>query len=143
VLNQMMSDDPPAAPPPRPVLAGGKRKTRVQHVISLALHYPEAAAQLDPPGSLEELTQPGADLLRQVLALARSRPTPTTAQLLEHFRDDPNLKHLERLVAEEPLDGPEAAPQVLSDTLALLAEESRKSRAVAAVLNHKPGPQGV
>src|SRR6185295_1805379 len=135
VLNQMMSDDPPAAPPPRPVLAGGKRKTRVQHVISLALHYPEAAAQLDPPGSLEELTQPGADLLRQVLALARSRPTPTTAQLLEHFRDDPNLKHLERLVAEDPLDGPEAAPQVLSDTLALLAEESRKSRAVAAVLS--------
>src|SRR6185295_11118581 len=106
VLNQMMSDDAPAAPPPRPVLAGGKRKTRVQHVISLALHYPEAAAQVDQLGSLEQLTQPGADLLRQILTLARSHPTPTTAQLLEHFRDDPNLKHLERLVAEEPLDGP-------------------------------------
>jgi len=34
----------PAAPPPRPVLAGGKRKTRVQHVISLALHYRLAPA---------------------------------------------------------------------------------------------------
>ena len=142
VLNQMMSDEVPAAPPPRPVIAGGKRKTRVQHVISLALHYPEAAARLDEPGSLEQLTQPGADLLRQILALARSLPAPSTAQLLEHFRDDPNLKHLEKLVAEEPLDGPEAAQQVLSDTLALLAEESRKSRAVAAVLGHRPEPQG-
>jgi DNA primase len=140
----MMSDDVPAAPPPRPVVAGGKRKTRVQHVISLALHYPEAAAQVEAPGSLEQLTQPGSDLLRRILELARSLPAPTTAQLLEHFRDDPNLKHLEKLVAEEPLDGPEAAPQVLSDTLALLAEESRKSRAAAAVLGHKPGgPTGV
>jgi len=143
VLNQMMSDDAPATPPPRQVIAGGKRKTRVQHVISLALHYPEAAARLDEPGSLEQLTQPGTDLLRRILALARSVPTPTTAQLLEHFRDDPNLKHLEKLVTEEPLDGPEAAQQVLSDTLALLREESRKSRAVAAVLGHKPEPQGV
>jgi len=143
VLNQMMSDDVPVAPPPRPVIAGGKRKTRVQHVISLALHYPEAAARLEEPGSLDQLTQPGADLLRQVLALARSLPAPTTAQLLEHFRDDPNFKHLEKLVAEEPLDGPEAAQKVLSDTLALLVEEARKSRAVAAVLGHKPDPQDV
>ena len=92
VLNQMMSDEAPAAPPPRPVLAGGKRKTRVQHMISLALHYPQAAARLDDPGSLEQLTQPGTDLLRAILALARSLPAPTTAQLLEHFRDDPNFE---------------------------------------------------
>ncbi len=125
------------------MIAGGKRKTRVQHVISLALHYPEAAARLDEPGSLEELTQPGADLLRRILALARSLPAPTSAQLLEHFRDDPNFKHLERLVTDDPLDGPEAAQQVLNDTLTLLREESQKSRAVAAVLGHKPEPQGV
>ena len=72
----------------------------------------------------------------------RRAPSPTTAQLLEHFRDDPNLKHLEKLVAEEPLDGPEAAPQVLSDSLALLAEECRKNRAAAAVLSHRPGQPG-
>jgi hypothetical protein len=62
---------------------------------------------------------------------------------LEHFRDDPNMKHLEKLVAEEPLDGPEAAQQVLNDTLALLAEESRKALATAAILGHKAEPQGV
>jgi hypothetical protein len=114
----------------------------VQHVISLALHYPEAVAQLEELGELEQLTQPGTDLLRRIFTLARGAPSPTTAQLLEHFRDDPNLKHLEKLVAEEPLDGPEAAPQVLRDSLALLAEESRKARAVAAVLGHKPGQPG-
>jgi DNA primase len=143
VLNQMMSDDVPPAPPPRPVVASGKRKTRIQHVIGLALHYPQAAAQIEDPGSLAELTQPGADLLRRVLELARTLPAPNTAQLLEHFRDDPNLKHLERLAAEEPLDGPDAAPRVLHDTLTLLAEESRKTQATAAILGHKSDPHTV
>jgi DNA primase len=139
VLDQMMSDEAPAAPPPRLALAGGRRKTLVQRVISLVLHYPEAAAELREPATLDELTQPGADLLRRVLTLARSLPAPTTAQLLEHFRDDPDVRHLETLVAEEPLDGPEAAAGVLNDALERMAEESRKSRAAEAVRGHKPG----
>jgi DNA primase len=142
VLNQMMSDDAATVVPPRPVAAGGRRKTLVQRAIALILHYPEAATQISEPAALAELTQPGADLLRRVLETARKLPDPTTAQLLEHFRDDPDARHLERLVAEEPLDGAEAAAGVLNDALARMADEARKSRAAEAVLGHKPGARG-
>jgi len=138
VLNQMMSDAPAAAPP-RPSL-GVKRKTLVQHVIALALHYPQAAAQITEPERLEQLTQPGAELLRRILALARSLSQPTTAQLMENLRDDPDYRFVERLLAEEPLDGPEAAPSVLNDALTRMVEEVVKSRAAEAVRAHRPGP---
>jgi DNA primase len=141
VLNQMMSDAPASAPP-RAAPAGGRRKSRVQHVINLVLYYPEAAAQLEGLEALVELNQPGADLLRRVLERARTLPASTPAQLLEHFRDDPDFRYLEKLAAEAPLDDAEAAAGVLNSTLALLTDEARKTRAAEAVLGHKPGPPG-
>jgi DNA primase len=141
VLNQMMSDAPASAPP-RAAPAGGRRKSRVQHVINLVLYYPEAAAQLEGLEALVELNQPGADLLRRVLERARTLPAPTPAQLLEHFRDDPDFRYLDKLAAEAPLDDAEAAAGVLNSTLALLTDEARKTRAAEAVLGHKPGPPG-
>jgi DNA primase len=139
VLNQMMSDAPAAVSPPRPSL-GSKRKTLAQRVIALALHYPQAAAEITHPEQLEQLNQPGAELLRRILALARSLSQPTTAQLMENLRDDPDYRVVERLLAEEPLDGPEAAPGVLNDALARMVEEVVKSRAAEAVRAYRPGP---
>jgi DNA primase len=137
VLDGMMSDAPPAAAPRAPQGAG-KRKTLVQRVISLALHYPEAARDIAHPEQLEALNQPGTPLLRRILTLAASLPAPTTAQLLENLRDDPDLKHLERLVADEPLDGPEAAPGVLNDALERMVQEAAKTKALDALRAHRP-----
>jgi DNA primase len=139
VLNEMMSDAAPATAPAPTPQSGAKRKTLVQHVISLALHYPAAARDIAHPEQLEALNQPGAPLLRRILALAASLPAPTTAQLLENLRDDPDLKHLERLVADEPLDGPEAAPGVLNDALERMAQDAAKTRSLEALRAHRPG----
>lgn len=139
VLNEMMSDIAPAAAPARGPPTGAKRKTLVQRVISLALHYPAAARDIAHPEQLEALNQPGAPLLRRILTLAASLPAPTTAQLLENLRDDPDLKHLEKLVADEPLDGPEAASGVLNDALERMAQEAAKTRALEALRAHRPG----
>jgi DNA primase len=143
LLDRLMADEAaaPPAPPPRP-LPGTKRKTRMQRAITLALHYPRAAAALDSLERLTVLNQPGADLLRRVLETARSLPEVTTASLLEHLRDDPDRKYLERLVVEEPLDDQEAAPQVLNDAVALLVQEAKKSKAAEAVRSHRPGTTG-
>jgi hypothetical protein len=110
----------------------------VQRVISLALHYPEAAKDIAHPEQLEALSQPGTPLLRRILTLAASLPAPTTAQLLENLRDDPDAKHLEKLVADEPLDGPEAAPGVLNDALERMAQEAAKAKALEALRAHRP-----
>jgi DNA primase len=137
LLNEMMSDAAPSQTPPT-VPSGAKRKTLVQRVISLALHYPEAAKDIAHPEQLEALNQPGTPLLRRILTLAASLPAPTTAQLLENLRDDPDAKHLEKLVADEPLDGPEAAPGVLNDALERMAQEAAKAKALDALRAYRP-----
>lgn len=142
VLNEMMSDDAPTTARLRPIQSSVKRKTLVQRVISLVLHYPEAAREIAHAEQLEALNQPGAALLRRILALAASLPRPTTALLMENLRDDPDVRHLERLVADEPLDGPEAAAGVLNDALERMVQEAAKSRALDALRAHKPDAQG-
>jgi DNA primase len=139
VLDQMMSDGP-TAPTPSPAPTGAKgRKTLVQKVINLALHYPEAAAKAAPADTLVVLNQPGADLLRRVLATAQRLPNANTARLLENLREDPDLAYLERIVAEPPLDSEEAALGVLSDALDRMAKEAKKSESLVALRAYKPG----
>jgi DNA primase len=138
VLNEMMSDAVPTTARSPTTPSGAKRKTLVQRVISLALHYPAAARDIAHPEQLGALNQPGAPLLRRILALAASLPAPTTAQLLENLRDDPDLKHLEKLMADEPLDGPEAAAGVLNDALERMAQDAAKTRALEALRAHRP-----
>jgi DNA primase len=140
ILNQMMADEARAPAPLRSPSTAGKRKTLVQKVISLALHYPQAAAQVEGIERLSALKQPGSGLLRRVLETARRLPDVSTAQLLENLRDDPDLKYLERLVVEEPLDGEDAALQVLNGALDRMVEEAMKSQAAEAVRTHRPGP---
>jgi DNA primase len=139
VLDQLMSDEAPA-PAAQRGAPGAKRRTVIQRIVSLVLHYPAAAAALEHPEHLEALNQPGADVLRRVVALARDLPEPNTAMMLENLRDDPDVRHLERLVAEEPLDGPEAAPSVLNGALERLADDARKARATEALLALKTSP---
>jgi DNA primase len=139
VLDQMMSERP-AAPAPSPAHAGGKgRKTLVQKVINLALHYPEAAAKAPAADTLVMLNQPGADLLRRVLATAQRLPNANTARLLENLREDPDLAYLERIVAEPPLDSEEAALGVLADALDRMTKEAKKSETLVALRSYKPG----
>jgi hypothetical protein len=153
-LDRMMTDE--TAPPPtaaqqhshaaasHSAAGGARRKTRAQHAIGLVLHYPRAANELTGLERLDELNQPGAELLRRILAIARSLAQPTTAQILENLRGDPDLKYVERLAAEEPLDSPEDAGRVLNDALNLMVQDAIKSRvgaaAGAAVRAHRPTP---
>jgi DNA primase len=138
VLDQMMSDRPAAtAPTPVPGVKG--RKTVVQRVINLALHYPQAAAKAAPADTLVALNQPGADLLRRVLATAQRLPNANTAQLLENLREDPDIAYLERIVAEPPLDDEDAALNVLGDALERMAKEAKRSETLDALRSYKPG----
>jgi DNA primase len=138
VLDQMMSDRP-AAPAPTPVPGVKGRKTLVQKVINLALHYPEAAAKAVAADTLVALNQPGADLLRRVLATAQRLANANTARLMENLREDPDLAYLERIVAEPPLDNEEAALGVLEDALDRMAKDAKKSETLVALRSYKPG----
>ena len=79
VFEQLMADGAAAAADASRAEAGAiKRKTAVQKVINLALHYPRAAAQVADAELLALLNQPGADLLRRVFAAAVAARTLRT-----------------------------------------------------------------
>jgi DNA primase len=143
VLDSLMSDDQePARAPSRAAHAGGKRKTVVQKVINLALHYPGAAARLADSQRLAALSQPGADLLRRVFAVAIEIGEANTARVLETLRDDPDFQYLERIVAEPPLaiETQEDAEKELAASLEHLADDANRAANVARIISgNKPG----
>jgi DNA primase len=156
VLEQLLGDAPAAARAARGERPGStaaerregvehgprrpapRRKTAVQKVINLLLHYPSAAARVEDVERLQRLNQPGAELLRRVVETARALPTPNTAVLLEHLRDDPDFRFLERIVADEPLDSEAEAGAVLNNALDHMVKDADRARAAAAVRLHQP-----
>jgi DNA primase len=144
VFDHLLEDVPapvvaPAAGAPLPA-GGAKRKTAVQKVINLALHYPRAAARSANAEHLAALQQPGADLLRRVFAAAAKFSDGRMDRLLEFFRDDPDYKHLERIAAEPPLaiETEEAAAAELAAALATLAREAERAASAAKIRSHQP-----
>jgi DNA primase len=145
VFEHLLADAAPtiARPPPAPPPAGGaKRKTVVQKVINLALHYPRAAARIADERRLAALNQPGADLLRRVFAAASDLADGSTARVLETLRDDPDFRHLERIVAEPPLgiDTEDAAAMELKASLEHLAKDAERTADTQRILRgDRPG----
>jgi hypothetical protein len=136
-------EDAPAFVVQRPTqTVGGKRKTVVQKVINLALHYPGAAARTADSERLASLNQPGADLLRRVFAAAAVIADGSTARVLETLRDDPDFQYLERIVAEPPLgiETEDAAASELAASLEHLGEDAKRAADVARIISgNRPG----
>jgi DNA primase len=141
VFEHLLGD---AAPPviEKPVHSvGTKRRTVVQKVINLALHYPRAAAQVADAGQLAVLSQPGSDVLRRVFETAAALGDVNAATLLENLRDDPDFMHLERIGAEPPLgiEDENAALSELKESLQNLARDADKEANVQRIRAHRPG----
>jgi DNA primase len=142
-LFRKLMDDAPAFVVPRPPQPStGKRKTVVQKVINLALHYPGAAARTADAQRLASLNQPGTDLLRRVFAAAAGIADRSTARVLENLRDDPDFQYLERIVAEPPLaiDTEDDAAKELAASLEHLTDDAARAANVARIISgNKPG----
>jgi DNA primase len=142
-LDALMSDTK-LAPRAQPASAAGgvKRKTPVQRIINVALHYPRAAVRASDSKWLPVLSQPGADLLRRIFAAACNIADGSTARVLETFRDDPDFQHLERIVAEPPLgiDDEESAATELTAALEHLGKDAERAADVERILGgQRPG----
>lgn len=76
------------------------RPSVVRRAITLLLHHPEAAKNLN----IEELAgvaRPGVDLLRDLIETVQAEPILTTAGLLERWRNHEEGRHLGKLAAIE------------------------------------------
>lgn len=101
-----------------------------QAVLAL-VHHPTLTQGLEPAHLelLETLQEPGADILRGLVAGLRAEPCQSTAQLLERWRDRPEAERLGQLAAMESLIlSPEAARREFVEALSRMQAEGAKRR---------------
>jgi DNA primase len=107
------------------------RGSLVRQAVRLLLHFPAAAPRLRPGtvAAVEQVEEPGADLLRELLTDLRANPAATTAQVLERWRDRPDGAPLARLAAAEALVAEEAAAErELERALERLTDQAQRQR---------------
>ena len=97
------------------------------------LKYPSIAANIGEVPGFSAITQPGAELLRSLLAAAREQPATTTAHLIEHFRDHPDGQYLPRLAAEEVLDDETHAAVIVQESMERIVAAASRRQAAEAV----------
>jgi DNA primase len=109
----------------RPPLKEGR--SLVRHAITLLLHAPAVALKVAQPRELARAGQSGAELLAELIEFIHTSPGVGAAALVEHWRDHPDGRHLQKLLAQElatPAEGLEAEFLGAIDRLRTQAEKT-------------------
>ena len=124
ITNPEATPAPPRAHKRRP----GSGPSPVRFALGLLLRRPQLAERVASTAGWAETDLPGAALLVQVVETLQATPGITTAGLLERWRDDPEGRHLHRLLErEDPV--PEAGLEAeFDDTVRRLDALAREAR---------------
>lgn len=100
------------------------RGNLLTQAITLVLHHPSAAAAIPELAALDEVDRPGVAVLKELLEQSRMALSPTTATLLERWRERAEYQRLAELAMIDPLvaDGPSAAKELKMAVEKLLEE---------------------
>jgi DNA primase len=126
----------------RPELAGRHRGrisvgrgNLLTQAITLVLHYPAAAAAVTDPEALGKVDRPGVAVLKELLLQASAATRPSTAMLLERWRDRPEYGRLAELAMTDPMVAEaEAAAKELHMAVEKLLEEYGPGRRMDELL---------
>jgi DNA primase len=136
-----VGSEPKPSPPRREPAARHRgrisagRGNLLTQAITLVLHHPTAAAAVKDPQALRRVDKSGVAVLEELLQAAAAAEHPTTALLLERFRDLPQYARLAELAMAEPLvAGAEAAAKELQMAVAKLLEEYGPGRRMDELL---------
>jgi DNA primase len=103
----------PAEPSEPSVRPGGRmsagRGNLLTQAIILVLHHPAAARSIVEPDLLDGIDRPGVEVLKELLQQAAGASSPSTATLLEHWRDRAEHGRLSELAMVDPLVADTAA----------------------------------
>ncbi len=111
------------------------RGTLLSQAIGLVLHHPAAAGAMTDRDRLAAIEAPGVSVLHELLGQAAATDHPTTAMLLERWRDRPEFARLTALAAAPPLVAdPQAAASELATAVEKLAEEFGAGRRMNELL---------
>jgi DNA primase len=100
------------------------RGNLLTQAIILVLHHPAAARAIQDPVLLDAVDKPGVSVLKELLEKAAAASSPSTAMLLEHWRDRAEYGRLSELAMLDPLvaDAPSAAKELQMAVEKLLDE---------------------
>jgi len=110
------------------------RRSMLSQAIGLVLHFPTAARSIDT-ASIARIDHPGIPVLRELIDQARLTQAPSTATLLERWRDRPELPRLEAIAAETPMvSDSQAAARELEMAVRKLAQDLGPGRRMDELL---------
>ena len=117
------SKSPEPARPTRGRISVGRGNLLTQ-AITLVMHHPAAATGVTDMAALEQVDRPGVAVLRELLKQSRTSAAPSTATLLERWRDRPEYDRLAELATLDPLvaDVPSATKELKMAVEKLLDE---------------------
>ena len=119
------------------------RGNLLTQAITLLLHHPAAASAIGDFAALDDVDMPGAPVLSELLAQARAISSPSTAMLLERWRDRAEYGRLATLALQDPLvASPEAAAKELKMAVEKLLEKYGPGRRMDELLK-KAGELGL
>ena len=117
-----------ARPVPRRPAAVQHRTTLIRFMITLLLHQPTLARETTVPYPFGTLTLAGANLLIELLDVARSREDMNTAMLLQHFEQHPQSEALHSLLLAEHVKPGDALRMEFIDGLEQLRLQAVRQR---------------
>lgn len=95
--------------------------------VAALLAHPAIALDMQIPGTLKALDNPGLELLFEIIDAIRQKPDTTAARLREWFQDTPHADTVSKLAAYEFPDESETA--VRQELVGALAQLDNKARA--------------
>jgi DNA primase len=100
------------------------RGNLLTQAITLVLHHPAAAGAIEDPDLLSSIDKAGVSVLKELLEQAATASSPSTAMLLERWRNRPEHERLTTLAMQDPLvaDTPAAAKELKMAVEKLLEE---------------------
>ncbi|HEY0803296.1 MAG TPA: DNA primase, partial [Steroidobacteraceae bacterium] len=111
------------------------RGNLLTQAITLVLHHPAAAGAIEDPDLLGSIDKPGVSVLKELLEQAATASSPSTAMLLERWRDRAEYERLTELAMLDPLVADrEAAAKELKMAVEKLLEEYGPGRRMDELL---------
>ena len=127
------------------VARGAGRGGLMRQAVLTIVHHPNAASELtaESRALLAQIDEPGAEILRELVADLTARPCGSTGALLERWRDRPEQERLARLAATESLIRDDlAARRELQTCIERMIDEARRRRLDALLERERDGGLG-
>jgi DNA primase len=135
--------DPPVQRPPARVAVSAGRGSLVRQAITRLLWYPAIATQVTSTerAALDRLSEPGIELLRELIDNLSAAPAQLPAQVIERWADRPEGESLQKLLQkEEVITEASAAAEELRAALTKLARLADTQRLQALQEKSRAGP---